>query len=67
MVWESKENMSNTADILQSLYGQDNYPEEVSIVEDAIDIETLNDIWIEIEPDMTSEVSIEEGFVWCLL
>ncbi len=55
-VGESKENMFNSADILQSLYGQDNYPQEVSIVEDASDIETLLDIWIEIKPDMTSEV-----------
>ncbi len=55
--------MSNTADILQSLYGLENYPQEVSVVEDAIDTETLHDIWIEIEPDMTSEVSIEENFV----
>ncbi len=67
MVSESKENMSKTADILQSLYGQENYPQEVSIVADAINIETLHDIWIEIDPDMTSEVSIEESFVWCWL
>ncbi len=56
-------NMSNTADILQSLYGQENYPQEVSIVEDTIDTKTLHDIWIEIEPDMTSGVSIEENIV----
>ncbi len=55
--------MSNTADILQSMYGQENYPQEVSIVVDIINNETLHDIWIEIEPDMTSEVSIEENFV----
>ncbi len=55
--------MSNTADILQSMYGQENYPQEVSIVVDIIESETLHDIWIEIEPDMTSEVSIEENFV----
>ncbi len=42
--------MSNTADILQSLYSQENYPQEVSIVEEVIDTETLLDIWIEIEP-----------------
>ncbi len=56
--------MSNTADIFQSLYGQENYPQEVFIVEDAIYTETLHDIWIEIEPDMTNEVSIEENFVF---
>ncbi len=53
--------MSNTADILQSMYGQENYPQEVSIVVDIINNETLHDIWIEIELDMTSEVSIEEN------
>ncbi len=60
MVRVSEEYMSNTADILQSLYGQDNYPQEVSIIEDAIDIETLHDIWIEMEPEITREVSVEE-------
>ncbi len=67
MVWESKENMSNTADILQSLYGQDNYPQDVSIIEDAVNIKTLHDILIEIKTDMTSVVSIEDSFVWCFL
>ncbi len=55
--------MSNTADILQSMYGHENYPQEVSIVVDIINNDTLHDIWIEIEPDMTSEVSIEENFL----
>ncbi len=62
--WENqKKNISNTADILQSMYGQENYPQEVSIIVDIINNETLHDIWIEIEPDMTGEVSIEENFV----
>ncbi len=55
--------MSNTADILQSMYGQENYRQEVSIVVDIFNIDTLHDIWIEIEPDMTREISIEENFV----
>ncbi len=35
----------------------------MSIVEDAVNNETSHHIWIEIEPDMTGEVSVEEGFV----
>ncbi len=54
--------MSNTADILHSLYGQDFYPQEVSVTKDIIDNETLHDIWIEIEPDGMCPVSTAEGF-----
>ncbi len=41
-----------------------NYPQEVSIVEDAVDIETLHDIWIEIEPNMTCEGSVKSPPPW---
>ncbi len=65
MVPESEEKYVNTQDILQGLYGEDFYQQEVSYIEDEIDNEVLHDIWIEIEPDSVYAASIEEGFVLC--
>ncbi len=52
--------MTNTADILFSLYGTDVYPQEVQLFEDysTATLMAIDDIWIEVDND--SILSVEE-------
>ncbi len=52
--------MTNTADILFSLYGTDVYPQEVHLFEDysTATLMAIDDIWIKVEND--SIRSVEE-------
>ncbi len=52
--------MSNTADIMHSLYGQDFYPDEATMTEETIDNRTISNIWEEVPADMLCSLSTEE-------
>ncbi len=55
--------MTNTADILFSLYGTDVYPQEVQRLEEAstATLTAIDDIWIEVDNDREWILSVEEN------
>ena len=54
--------MTNTADILFSLYGTDVYPQEVQLFEDdsTTTLIAIDDIWIEVDNDRECILRVEE-------
>ncbi len=52
--------MSNTADIMHSLYGQDFYPDEATMTDETKDNRTISNIWEEVPADMSCPLSTEE-------